>query len=74
MPMHRLGSEELALMKPTAFLINDARGSLRDERISGAGMDVLVDAVPPPDHCLLKLEEQATADVARVLETGCPTT
>ena len=61
-----IGKEELALMKPTAFLINAARGplidedalyeALRDGRIAGAGLDVLVDAVPPPDHRLLKLE------------------
>ena len=60
-----IGSEELALMKPTAFLINAARGPLIDEdalyealnegRIAGAGLDVLVDAAPPPDYRLVKL-------------------
>lgn len=61
-----IGAEELDLMKPTAFLINCARGPLIDEdalydalkndRIGGAGLDVLVDAHPAPDHPLLRLE------------------
>ena len=61
-----VGEAELGLMKPTAFLINAARGPLVDERalhsaliegkIAGAGLDVLVDPEPPPDHPLLRLE------------------
>ena len=61
-----IGTAQLALMKPTAFLINCARGPLIDEdalydalknnRIGGAGLDVLVDAHPAPDHPLLRLE------------------
>lgn len=61
-----IGAAQLALMKPTAFLINCARGPLIDEdalydalknnRIGGAGLDVLVDAHPAPDHPLLRLE------------------
>lgn len=61
-----IGAKELALMKPTAFIINCARGPLIDEdalydalsnhRIGGAGLDVLVDAHPPSDHKLLKLD------------------
>ena len=61
-----IGEAELALMKPTAFLINAARGPLIDEgalhdalargRIAGAGLDVLVDGAPPPDHPLFKLD------------------
>lgn len=61
-----IGAAELALMKPTAFLINCARGPLIDEdalydalkngRIGGAGLDVLVDAHPAPDNPLLGLE------------------
>jgi D-3-phosphoglycerate dehydrogenase len=61
-----IGAAELDLMKPTAFLINCARGPLIDEealyealknnRIGGAGLDVLVDAHPAPDHPLLRLE------------------
>ena len=61
-----IGAAELDLMKPTAFIINCARGPLIDEdalydalannRIGGAGLDVLVDAHPAPDHPLLRLE------------------
>jgi glyoxylate reductase len=47
---HQIGANELALMKPTAFLINTARGAIVDEaalvhalgerKIAGAGLDV----------------------------------
>lgn len=55
---HLIGSDELALMKPDAFLINVARGklldtdalvaALRDDRIGGAALDV-TDPEPLPD-------------------------
>ena len=61
-----IGRDELAMMKPEAFLINAARGPLIDEEalydaltrggIAGAGLDVLVDASPPRDHPLLGLQ------------------
>jgi D-3-phosphoglycerate dehydrogenase len=61
-----IGSRELSLMKPDSFLINCARGPLIDEdalyealsnqQIAGAGLDVMVDAEPPPDTPLLKLD------------------
>jgi D-3-phosphoglycerate dehydrogenase len=63
---HMIGARELATMKPTAFLINVARGGLVDEpalaealaagRIAGAGIDVLEDEPPPPDHPLLSAD------------------
>ncbi len=53
-------ARELALMKPSAFLINTSRGpivveadliaALRAGTIAGAGLDVYDQEPPPPDH------------------------
>jgi D-3-phosphoglycerate dehydrogenase len=61
-----VGAEELALMKPTAFLINTSRGPIVDEtallealsarRIAGAGLDVYDREPVPQDHPLRKLD------------------
>ena len=61
-----IGADELAFMKPEAFLINAARGSLIDEdalysalqsgTISGVGLDVMVDNIPSINHPLFSLE------------------
>jgi glycerate dehydrogenase len=58
-----INTRTLALMKPTAFLINTARGALIDEaalatalrnnQIAGAGIDVLSTEPPPVDNPLL---------------------
>ncbi len=58
-----IGAAELALMKPTAYLINCARGGIVNEaalldavnsrRIMGAGLDVQVSEPPKPDDPLL---------------------
>lgn len=63
---HIIGREQLARMKPTAVLINAARGRVVDEealtealqkrRIAGAGLDVLVYEPPPTDNPFLKLD------------------
>jgi D-3-phosphoglycerate dehydrogenase len=63
---HLVNAERLALMKPTAFLINTARGPIVDQkaltkvlekrRIAGAGLDVLEQEPPEPDDPILKLD------------------
>ena len=60
---HLIGAAELKAMKPSALLINTARGGLVDEAalaaalrqgvIAGAGFDVLGSEPPPEDHPLL---------------------
>ena len=63
---HKLvGARELAMMKPAAILINTCRGPVVDEdalydaliadRIRGAGLDVMVEEPPAPEHKLFTL-------------------
>jgi glycerate dehydrogenase len=59
-----INARTLALVKPTAFLINTSRGPLVEERdladalnsgqLAGAALDVLSTEPPPADHPLLK--------------------
>ena len=60
-----IGAPELALLKPTAILINTCRGpvvdevalhrALSDDKFFGAGLDVFDQEPPPADNPLLKL-------------------
>jgi len=61
-----IGKRELTLMKPTAILINTARGSIVNEQdliealtngtIAGAGLDVFAHEPLPPGHPLRSLD------------------
>lgn len=64
---HMINASRLAMMKPTSFLINTARGPLVDEdaladallakTIAGAGLDVLSQEPPDKDNPLLDLTD-----------------
>ncbi|HAC35414.1 MAG TPA: dehydrogenase [Gammaproteobacteria bacterium] len=61
-----IGAPELAMMKPTAYLVNTARGAALDEQavyealkngtIAGAGLDAFVDEPLPVDSPLRELD------------------
>jgi len=61
-----VGARELGLMRPTAYLVNTARGPIVDEpalvralqarAIAGAGLDVFDEEPLPPDHPLKRLD------------------
>ena len=63
---HVVNRERLAMMKPTAILINTSRGPVVDEaavvealqqkRIAGAGLDVFEKEPVDPNHPLLRME------------------
>jgi phosphoglycerate dehydrogenase-like enzyme len=63
---HMIGAEELALMKPSAILVNTARGPVIDEAalytalttgvITAAGLDVFDQEPPPVDNPLFGLD------------------
>ena len=63
---HLINADRLQAMKPTAYLINTARGDIIDNDalytaltegwIAGAGLDVLPDEPPSPDFNLLGLD------------------
>ncbi len=63
--MHLIGREQLAMMKPTAYLVNVGRGAIVVENalaeavdngvIAGAGIDVFAQEPLPEDHPYLKM-------------------
>ena len=63
---HMIGTNELALMKPTSVIVNTSRGpvidevaltrALADNKLFGAGLDVFDQEPPPPDNPLFRLD------------------
>jgi D-3-phosphoglycerate dehydrogenase len=63
---HLINAKQLGYMKPSAYLINVARGPVVDEkalydalakgRIAGAALDVFEEEPTPPDNPILKLD------------------
>jgi phosphoglycerate dehydrogenase-like enzyme len=78
---HLVNAERLALMKPTAYLINTARGPIVDQkaltkvlqerRIAGAGLDVLEEEPPAADDPILKLDNVILAPHALCWTDQC---
>ena len=78
---HIVNAERLALMKPTAYLINTARGPIVDQkaltkvlqerRIAGAGLDVLELEPPDADDPILKLDNVILAPHALCWTDQC---
>jgi D-3-phosphoglycerate dehydrogenase len=76
-----IGAREIALMKPSSYLVNVARGkivdqaalykALSDKKIAGAGLDVLAKQPPDADEPLLKLDNVLFTphDAALTVET-----
>lgn len=78
---HIFGLAEFQKMKPSAFLINTARGDIIDQEalctaisrgyIAGAGLDAVVPEPLPPDHPLLHMDNViVTAHSAFYSETA----
>ena len=78
---HIVNAERLALMKPTAYFINTARGPIVDQkaltkvlqenRIAGAGLDVFEQEPTDPDDPLLKLDNIIAAPHALCWTDQC---
>lgn len=78
---HLVNAERLAMMKPTAYLINTARGPIVDQKaitaalqagtIAGAGLDVQEQEPPDDDDPLLKLDNVILAPHALCWTDQC---
>ena len=78
---HLVNAQRLALMKPTAYLINTARGPIVDQkaltkvlterRIAGAGLDVLESEPPDPNDPILRLDNVILAPHALCWTDQC---
>ncbi len=78
---HIVNAERIALMKPTAYLINTARGpivdqpaltkALQEHTIAGAGLDVLEQEPPDPNDPILKLDNVILAPHALCWTDQC---
>jgi D-3-phosphoglycerate dehydrogenase len=78
---HIVNAERIALMKPSAYLINTARGpiidqvaltgALQERRIAGAGLDVFETEPPDADDPLLKLDNVILAPHALCWTDQC---
>lgn len=76
-----IGAAELAVMKPTAVVVNTARGGLVDEaalaealwagRLGGAGIEVFAAEPPGPDHPLFGLDQAVLTPHNAALTVEC---
>lgn len=77
---HMLGADEFRTMKPTAFVINAARGPVIDEpaliealragEIAGAGLDVFEAEPPEPDNPLFTMDNVIVSPHNAALSDG----
>lgn len=77
---HLVGAEQFKLMKPTAFIINAARGPVIDEaamiealrsgQIAGAGLDVFEQEPPADDNPLFTMDDVIVSPHNAALSDG----
>jgi D-3-phosphoglycerate dehydrogenase len=76
-----INAEALAVLKPSAYLINCARGPIVEEaaliralqggKLAGAGLDVFETEPPPPSNPLLAMENVAATPHSSGFSDGC---